>query len=38
LPPVQGIYLVTMYTILCPTDFSAGAQRAAEFSVPNNRC
>ena len=30
---MQGIYLVTMYTILCPTDFSAGAQRAAEFSV-----
>ncbi len=30
---MQGTYLVTMYTILCPTDFSAGAQRAAEFAA-----
>lgn len=30
---MQGIYLVTMYTILCPTDFSAGARRAAEFAA-----
>ena len=30
---MQGTYLVSMYTILCPTDFSAGAQRAAEFAA-----
>lgn len=30
---MQGTYLVSMYTILCPTDFSTGAKRAAEFAA-----
>ena len=30
---MQGTYLVSMYTILCPTDFSTGAKRAAEFAT-----